>query len=103
MACSYRGVFGNRGIGGINMSRLDDIKAELHKAADMQFDSIKECFVQMKNLLGDYMSEDEILDKLLETMQSVTGITYDTIKKQLADTKARIDAMAVETVGGTDV
>lgn len=85
------------------MSKLDDIKAELHKAADMQFDSIKACFEQMKSILGDHMSEDEILDKLLETMQSVTGITYDTIKKQLVDTKARIDAMAVDAVGGTNV
>lgn len=75
------------------MGKLEDIGVELHRMADLQFDGIKDCFNMMKGVLGGHMSDDEILDKLAETMQQVTGITHDTIKKQLADTKERISQM----------
>lgn len=78
------------------MGKLEDIRDELHIMADMQFDGIKNCFEHMKQVLGHQMTDDEILDKLAATMQQVTGITYATIKKQIADTRAKIDNMEKE-------
>lgn len=79
-------------IGG-SVEKLNAISVELHRLADMQFDGIKECFERMKQVLGHQMTDDEILDKLAVTMQQVTGITYDTIKRQIAETKVKIDSM----------
>lgn len=75
------------------MEKLNAISVELHRMADMQFEGIKECFEHMKRVLGHQMTDDEILDKLAMTMQQVTGITYDTIKRQIAETKVKIDSM----------
>lgn len=75
------------------MEKLNAISVELHRMADMQLEGIKECFEHMKRVLGHQMTDDEILDKLAMTMQQVTGITYDTIKRQIAETKVKIDSM----------
>lgn len=85
------------------MEKLNAIRDELHRMADMQFDGIKECFERMKQVLGHQMTDDEILDKLAVTMQQVTGITYDTIKRQIAETKVKIDSMEKEILEATNV
>lgn len=85
------------------MGKLEDIRDELHRMADAQFDGIKECFERMKQVLGAEMSDDEILDRLLETMQQVSGVTQESIKQQLAATKERIDNMEKKITEVTNV
>lgn len=85
------------------MGKLEDIRDELHRMADAQFDGIQECFTRMKQVLGAEMSDDEILDRLLETMQQVSGVTQESIKQQLAATKERIDSMEKKIAEVTNV
>ena len=85
------------------MGKLEDIRDELHRMADAQFDGIKDCFNHMKQALGATASDDEVLDKLLQTMQQVSGVTQESIKQQLAATRERIADMEKKIGEVTDV
>lgn len=68
------------------------IKQQLQAVVDTQMAGIEACIEDVR-LKSSGLSDEEILNGIMTVMQQVTGITQQTMEKQLHDTKAALNSM----------
>lgn len=68
------------------------IRQQLQAVVDTQMAGIEACIEDVQ-LKSNGLSDAEILNGIMAVMQQVTGITQQTMEKQLRDTRATLDSM----------
>lgn len=68
------------------------IRQQLQTVVDMQMAGIEACIEDVR-LKSNGLSDAEILNGIMAVMQQVTGITQQTMEKQLQDTRATLNSM----------
>lgn len=71
---------------------LASIRQQLQVVVDTQMAGIEACIEDVR-LKASGLSDEEILNGIMTVMQQVTGITQQTMEKQLHDTKAALNSM----------
>ena len=68
------------------------IRQQLQAVVDTQMAGIEACIEDVQ-LKSSGLSDAEILNGIMAVMQQVTGITQQTMEKQLQDTRATLNSM----------
>lgn len=71
---------------------LVSIRQQLQAVVDTQMDGIEACMEDAR-IRANGLSDEEILAGVMAVMQQVTGITQQTVEKQLRDTRATLNSM----------
>lgn len=71
---------------------LAAIRQQLQAVVDTQMAGIEAC-IEDARLKASGLSDEEILNGIMLVMQQVTGITQQTMEKQLQDTRAALNSM----------